>query len=371
MKEEAMKYVAPAALGLILAAACGSDEAGDAGGSAPERASGASLAVVDTIGVGMGDSLYMFGTVDALAHGPDGEVLVLDGMRNSIGRYSPEGEFLNWIGREGEGPGELLHPSDMALVPERGLAVNDLAQSRITFFDQQGDVGEEIKGFTPFPPTRLCGSTIGLVGSRREFDRQGNRYGFAVGLWTGSPEMDRLYHSRMMEFNRDDIQRTVSATSITFAASQFDGRVYVAPLSTEEYSVLIYSPEGTLEAEISQSRPSVRRPEADIEREREDMNRQLREEGAPEDMLWEPREHRYQIAGLWVGPENRLWILDGTCEDPLFHVCSPQCEALFDCRVEGLSGSHWDFAIDAGGFMATQSDPLDFPRVYILSLQEE
>ena len=109
-----MRHVAAAALGLILAAACGSEEAGDAGEAASDRTPRLRLAVVDTIGAEMGDSVHMFGTVDALAHGPEGEVLVLDGMRKRIGRYSPRGEFLNWISREGEGPGELLRPSSMA-----------------------------------------------------------------------------------------------------------------------------------------------------------------------------------------------------------------------------------------------------------------
>jgi len=368
-----MRCVAATALGLILAAACGSEEAGDAAEAASDRAPRLRLAVVDTIGAGMGDSLYMFGTVDVLAHGPDGEVLVLDGMRKRIGRYSPRGQFLNWISREGEGPGELLRPSSMALVPGRGLAVNDLALSRITFFDQEGLVREEIEGFTPFPPTRMRASSAGVVGTRRDFDREANRYGFRVGLWTDSTEMDLVYHSRMTDFNRDDIQETVSSTNIAFTASPFDGRVYVAPVSTEDYRIFIYAADGTREGEIARSRPRVRRPQGEIDRERAEQNRQLREEGAPPDMVWEPREYENQVSALWVGPENRLWVRDGTSPEPLFHVYSPEGELLFECALEEpapADGELW-FSIDGGGFLATQADPLDFPRVYILSLQEE
>jgi hypothetical protein len=368
-----MLYRTSAAACALLVAACGPGNDGtEAGAGRPAEDPVRYLVVEDSIGEGMGDSACAFGTVEDMCHGPGDEVLVLDGIANRIGRYSPGGEFLNWIAGEGEGPGEILGPSDMVLTADGCLAVNDLARSRVTFYGQDGSVLRDIQGFVPFPPTRLRASTAGLVGTRRDFDREANRYGFRVGLWTDSPQSDLIYHSRMTDFDRENIQRTVSSTNIALTASPVDGRVYVAPVSTTDYRILIYAADGTREGEISMERPRVRRPQAEIDRESEERNRQLREEGAPPDMVWEPREYENQIAALWVGPENRLWVRDGTSAQPLFHVYSPRGEKLFDCSLAGGStGDGLSFAIDAGGFLATQTDPLDFPRVYILSLQDE
>lgn len=117
-------------------------------------------------------------------------------------------------------------------------------------------------------------------------------------------------------------------------------------------------------------RHPVRRPAEEIAAEEEAMNRQLRREGAPPDMVWEARELEYQIAGLWVGPENRLWVLDGTAAPALFRVYSPQGRELFTCRVDAPGAGGWSYRIGSGGFLATEEDPLDCPRVYILSLEQ-
>jgi hypothetical protein len=350
------------AAAVLLAACSGQD-------GEPGQQRTLTLAAADSIGVESGDSLYCLGRIDAMCHGPDGEILVLDGSRTRIARYSADGTFLNWIGREGEGPGELTHPAGIALLADGSLAVSDIARSRIVLFGQEGGAVEEIPGFVPFPPTRIRGSSEGIVGARREFDREAGTYGFIVALWNSDGGADLVYHSRMADFNRDNVQGTVNATALTFAASPVDGRVYVAPMSVETYRILVYSADGRLEEEISMDRDPVRRPAEEIAAEEEAMNRQLRREGAPPDMVWEARELEHQIAGLWVGPENRLWVLDGTTADPLFRVYSPQGRELFTCSVEGPAAGDWSYRIDSGGFLATQEDPLDCPRVYILSLQ--
>lgn len=353
-----------AVIGLI--SACSSpEEAGGGTADAPTRR----LVVRDSIGVEMGDSLYQLGRIDAMCHGPSGEILVLDGSQNRVARYSGNGAFLNWIGREGEGPGELTHPAGMTLLTDGSLAIADLAQGRICMLDQEGDPVGSYSGFVPFPPARIRASSLGVVGARREFDREANTYGFIVALWDSQGSPSRVYHSRLTDFNRDNVQQTVNATALSFAASSRDGRVYVAPMSTEDYRVLIYAADGRFEGEISMDRAPVPRPPEEIQREEEEMNRQLRREGAPPDMQWEARELEYQIGGLWVGPENRLWVLDGTSPDPLFRIYSPRGEELFECGVDAPGASGWSFRIDRGGFLATQEDPLDFPRVYILSLE--
>jgi len=71
------------------------------------------LSVEDSIGIEMGDSNYVFGSVRRVEVHPDGSILVLDWIKCTIFQFSPSGEFIRYIGRRGEGPGEFLQPGFM------------------------------------------------------------------------------------------------------------------------------------------------------------------------------------------------------------------------------------------------------------------
>ena len=74
------------------------------------------------IGVRDGDPRYQFGGTSGLVVLSDGRVVVADPMAHNIRFFSPEGEYLLELGREGSGPGEfagfinlLLGPGDTML----------------------------------------------------------------------------------------------------------------------------------------------------------------------------------------------------------------------------------------------------------------
>jgi hypothetical protein len=74
------------------------------------------------IGVREGDPRYQFGSTTGLVVLSDGRVVVADGMSHNIRFFSPDGEYLHELGREGSGPGEfagfinlLLGPGDTIL----------------------------------------------------------------------------------------------------------------------------------------------------------------------------------------------------------------------------------------------------------------
>ena len=66
-----------------------------------------------------------------------GEVVVLDRRPASIKVYSPTGDFLRAIGREGAGPGEYADFGELAIIGDT-LVVNDRQHARIVLFDVGG-----------------------------------------------------------------------------------------------------------------------------------------------------------------------------------------------------------------------------------------
>lgn len=53
-----------------------------------------------------GDDEYIFGSINDIAIGTNGEIIVADGQVPVVRMYDKDGTFVRNIGREGRGPGE-------------------------------------------------------------------------------------------------------------------------------------------------------------------------------------------------------------------------------------------------------------------------
>ena len=95
-------------ISLLSLMSCGGSEPDqDASLQGAEDVKIVSLIPVDSIGIEIGDSLYVMGAMEGLAYCPDGNIAVLDCSRSCVRIYSPEGLYLRQISRKGNGPGEL------------------------------------------------------------------------------------------------------------------------------------------------------------------------------------------------------------------------------------------------------------------------
>lgn len=68
-----------------------------------------------------------------------GNLYVLDAGNFRISVFDPTGRHLRSFGRQGEGPGELGFPSDMAVTPGGEVAVYDFARRALVHFDADGE----------------------------------------------------------------------------------------------------------------------------------------------------------------------------------------------------------------------------------------
>lgn len=67
-----------------------------------------------------------------------GNLYVLDAGNYRVSVFDREGGYLRAFGRQGEGPGELGFPSDMAVTPAGEVAVYDFARRALVRFDAEG-----------------------------------------------------------------------------------------------------------------------------------------------------------------------------------------------------------------------------------------
>ena len=113
---------------LYAAAGCGGGEQSDPTGGEDAAADSSlrTVTMVDSIGVELGDSNYVFASIEATGHTTEGNILVLDRPGCSIREFTPRGEFVRQFGRRGMGPGELVNPHSMARLGDGRIAVLDV-----------------------------------------------------------------------------------------------------------------------------------------------------------------------------------------------------------------------------------------------------
>lgn len=99
------------------------------------------------LGVGRadGDSAEIFGFVTDAAFGPGGSIYVADPGQHRIVVLDSDGRFVRTIGRPGQGPGEFLDPSSIALLRDT-LFVYDGRQGRVSVLDT---LGAFLRSFVP------------------------------------------------------------------------------------------------------------------------------------------------------------------------------------------------------------------------------
>lgn len=105
----------------------------------------------------------MLSSVRGIVELADSSIAVLDGGWRKIVIFSRNGDLERVIPvPEGEGPGEVLLPRDLAVSPNGNLGVLDYVRRRVVWYDQGSG---ELEGATPLPvtqPLRVRATSDGL-----------------------------------------------------------------------------------------------------------------------------------------------------------------------------------------------------------------
>jgi len=353
------------------------------GGEGTEETGGASaasevrtVAIVDSIGIELGDSNYVLGAVEKLCYGPDGNLYVFDLVRGSVMVYSPEGTFIRSIARRGEGPGEIVFPLDMTVLNDGSVMITALGG--IHEYSSQGDyAGVAAEYFTNPPMNLTAAGDSSLVASKLTVEPGGDGNA-VVNYWLarlddeGQPDV--VYATDQMPFDPGNLTDLLNRTWMAYSmAADREGNVYLAPNSSEEFMVDVYDDRAQLVRTISLDVPMVAKTEEEIHEEKAWMEMHLENMGVSGVLIeFEPDPYRRMITGLGLDSQGRLWARRGTELEPVFEVFSPEGEHLFTARVPGVgdAGQFWSFTIEPEGMAAFSSNPELFQQVFILRLEQ-
>ncbi len=358
-----------------VAIACGGGDGG-AVQRPPDGVPDRSLAITDTIGVEMGDSNYVFGAIEGVCFGPHGNLHAMDLVRGSAMVYGPDGSFIRSVAGRGEGPGEITIPLDMTVLNNGRVLITALGG--VHGYTAEGEYLGILGEYLQNPPLNLTavGDSSFVATKLSVAPRESGEV--MMEHWLArldDPSEPALkLHEGSMPFKPDNLTEMLQRTWFAYdIAGDRQGRIYLAPRSSEDFIIEVYSFGGELLQTIEHDVPRARKTAEEIREERDWMEQRLENMGVSGVVIeFEPDPYRRMITDLGVDGQGRIWARRGTELSPVFEVFSPEGGHLFTAGMPqvGDEGQFWEFAIEEGGMATFSTNPELFQQIYLLELAD-
>jgi len=259
-----------------------------------------------------------FGSIAQVLADDAGNIYVLDQQQSHVEVFSPEGEYLQTLSREGEGPGEVRRPEDMLFMPDGTLGLVQYFNGRIITINLDGTPvgvvmppgsGADGGGMPSIRRARYRGGNFVVNGARVVPQDAGMERTQYLASWTPEGEERMRYvdlTTTPQLFTEGWIEKTQYFPESERWALGPDGRVYTAE-SRDNYTVNVYSPDGKLERVIERTLKPRRR----TAQEKEDIAASLVviRDGERVRINVEVEDFAPAVTELWVQEDGSLWIL--------------------------------------------------------------
>ena len=384
LKGSIVKYclIVLSAVMLLLLASCGSGGQETTDLQQQIELPRTNLVLLDSIGVELGDSCYVFGSIEGLGYTPGGDIAVLDRISADIKIFTPEGEYLSRAGRRGSGPGEMHNPLCLFLFPDGRMGALDPWRNGLQIYSSEEKyegIGMEVQNNVHLYPEVVSDSSF--ISMKTEFVFEEGTAPIAtvfVGLFEMSIEPEITYWMVEMELDlsilADLAQRYLLAVSL--AVDTAHGIVYIALNSDHDYRIERYTLDGEQLAPLELEVEAVALTEDEIRVEEEFIRMRLTslEGGEPQYnvQLTDPMTHRLSVTDLEISPEGNLWARRGAEDEPYFDIWSPGGELIGSVVLQGVGprSRTWEFEVCDLGILAYDMDPDLYQKIYLIGITD-
>ncbi|MBD3336126.1 MAG: hypothetical protein GF355_11485, partial [Candidatus Eisenbacteria bacterium] len=298
---------------------------------------------------GADDEETVLGVVVQATVDEEGNVYLLDMQLAQVLVYSPEGEFLKTLSRQGEGPGEVQNPADMLFMPDGTLGLLQTFPGKLVKVNlDDTPAGEVIIGGDP-----TQGGFAVVVDAKC---RGGNLVMAGTDISQGDGPTQQVRTSYLASYAEDGTKKVrywESALKLDFTnlkiheRDQYNvfprrwalgphGRVYAA-VEREDFVINVYEPDGTLtrviEKEFS-NRERTAEEKAFYEQLVEVQTRQF--QGADITLCETPEAISY----IELAPDGTIWVADSRSEQDqpegimtTYHVFRPDGHYLKQAQI--------------------------------------
>ena len=267
---------------------------------------------------GIDDEENLLGVVNRALADDDGNIYLLDIQLTEVLVYSPDGQYLQSLGRAGEGPGEIRRASDVLFLPDGTVGLVQGFPGKIVKVQLDGTPAGELR---PGGGDPSAGGFFGLRAAATTGDRL-----VLSGLRVSRGENTRtarhfvadfsLDGAQLLEFAGKTSEREFRAAERSEMTEFFphaggwalapDGRVLVAP-QRNAYAIDVYAPDGTHERTFGRSYESWKRTDKELERARDSLTPRRRRNRGQISLVMEATER--DILKIRCDDAGRIWVL--------------------------------------------------------------
>ncbi len=230
---------------------------------------------------GPGEEDVLFGLVSDIGGDEDGNCYIMDAQLCQVHVYSPEGQWMRTLFRQGEGPGEVQSPRDMVLLGDGSVGLVEEFPGKIVRVDR---TGHPLNSITPGAEDPTRGGWVGLImacsrGGRLIYSgqhpgedagpgKQARVYFLESQAEDGGAGVRYLQTETLWDFSDFVFSETIDTPPFWWAMEIGpDGRIYTVA-DRDRYAISVYRPDGTLERVIERDFELWKRTPEERERAR-------------------------------------------------------------------------------------------------------
>lgn len=362
-----------------LTISCGGEEAPREAGDADAYMY--HLVMLDSIGIELGDSCYVFGSIEGLGYTPGGNIALLDRISADIRLYGPDGSFIRSLGGRGGGPGEMHNPLCLFIFPDGRLGALDPWRSGLQLYSQDGEylgIGMEVMNNVHLYPEVVSDSSF--VSMKTEIiieEGSAPRIAAFISLFHMSVDPTVTYWREEMEIDLNTAANLAQKylMGVSFAVDTLREIVYIAPFNGPDYLIDRYSMTGEYLGSMEMELEPVPLTEEEMRIEEAFVSQRLSSlEGGDPDYnvhMTDQIDYRLPITDLEIGPEGNLWARRGAEDAPYFDIWSPEGELLGSAvMIDAGPGSRsWEMEVCGDRILAWDTDPDLYQKVYMIDIE--
>ena len=355
----------PAAL-LIMACGDGRQPSGPAADAGPPQVD--TIAVVDTLGLEIGDSCYVFGYISDAATTPDGGLVLLDRVTGRVSVFDPENRFVTSFGGKGEAPDHFQWPLALARLGNGRIAVKDGMGGDVALFSADGEFLRRIRGDAridlTFRMEALGDSSWLTYGCPSRMVEGSFRQGYEVRVddpCDTTPPRTIFSHTYVV--GEDDFDFQPGYLCVT---SDPSGRIYMHRMARDSYLIEVMDRHGNPLDSIRSDSVAIPLEDAPLFYSIPVATFSSTDgEGNTVQSRGENPANAPQVVSLGVDSAGNLWARRGTAFPPTFDIFSPEGDRLREVVAAGIADSSFvRFHTGPGGVIAWDLSPEDYPKVY-------